>query len=311
MYRTKQHDQGPAAADGQHGGRKPLPPQHTAAEGGDIPVQGVEPDDPLHPDAHLGGVVEDGAAVHKGGAEHLPHMHHVPEKDVGGGQDQPHPQAEEEEGDDGVDKEDEGPFHPGAGKDHDQHQRHKGEQAVHQPEAAFFQGEDIFGDIHLAQQGGVFQNALHGHGGGVPEEVEEQLPEEQKDGEIFDAVAPGIEDAGKDGPHHQAHHQGVEHAPGHAQYAAAVLELEIPADEVLQKIPVAPEILAIEFQRRHGGFTTFQNTQTPARQRECAFYPFRSAARLRRTRATGCPRWGHRRGCRPRRWASKCRCTYR
>ena len=45
--------------------------------------------------------------------------------------------------------------------------------------------------------------------------------------------------------------RGVQNAPQYTQHAAAVFQLEIPPDQVLQKVAVAPEILTVSLKHRH------------------------------------------------------------
>ena len=75
-------------------------------------------------------------------------------------QEQTHPQAEEEEGDERVERFQKGQVEGRTGKDHHQQQGHKAEHAVHHGKAALFQREDILGDIHLFQQGAALSTLL-------------------------------------------------------------------------------------------------------------------------------------------------------
>ena len=176
----------------------------------------------------------------------------VPEEHRCRRQEQTHPQAEEEEGDERVERFQKGQVERRTGKDHHQQQGHKAEHAVHHGKAALFQREDILGDIHLFQQGGSAEHAAHAGGGGLVEEVEEQLTAHQEHREVVDAAAPHIHQAAEHSPVDQAHQQGVQHAPQHTQHAAAVFQLEITADQIPQQIAVAPEAVEHSFQFRHG-----------------------------------------------------------
>ena len=55
------------------------------------------------------------------------------------------------------------------------------------------------------------------------------------------AIPALVEQRAEHSPHDKAGQQRVEHAPGNAQHTAAVLELKIPRDEVLQQVAVFPE----------------------------------------------------------------------
>ena len=245
------------AADRKHVEIQRNAPHQGAAEAGDIPVHGVQLDDLLHVEpadgkGHLGGVIEDGGEVEQRRDEHAPDVHDVPEEHRCRRQEQTHPQAEEEEGDERVERFQKGQVEGRTGKDHHQQQGHKAEHAVHHGKAALFQREDILGDIHLFQQGGGAEHAAHAGGGGLIEEVEEQLTAHQEHREVVDAAAPHIHQAAEHSPVDQAHQQGVQHAPQHTQHAAAVFQLEITADQIPQQIAVAPEAVEHSFQFRHG-----------------------------------------------------------
>ena len=67
---------------------------------------------------------------------------------------QAHPQAEEEEGDERVERFQKGQVERRAGKDHHQQQGHKAEHAVHHGKAALFQREDILGGYTPFSAGG-------------------------------------------------------------------------------------------------------------------------------------------------------------
>ena len=244
------------AADRKHVEVQRDAPHQGAAEAGDIPVHGVQLDDLLHVEpadgkGHLGGVIEDGGEVEQRRDEHAPDVHDVPEEHRCRRQEQAHPQTEEEEGDERVERFQKGQVEGRTGKDHHQQQGHKAEHAVHHGKAALFQREDILGDIHLFQQGGGAEHAAHAGGGGLVEEVEEQLTAHQEHREVVDAAAPHIHQAAEHGPVDQAHQQGVQHAPQHTQHAAAVFQLEITGNQVLQQVTVFPEACEGVFQVLH------------------------------------------------------------
>ena len=86
-----QAQRGTEERDQHHVGGQPLAPHDAGTHGGDVPVDGVQVDDVLHPAFHLARVVEDGAAVDKQCAKDLPDMHDVTHKNVERGQNQPMP----------------------------------------------------------------------------------------------------------------------------------------------------------------------------------------------------------------------------
>lgn len=139
----------------------------------------------------------------------------------------------------------------GPGNQRYKEERHQAEKEVDQRKAAFFQWKNVLGDIDLAQQRAVFQHAFHRHAGGFAEEVEHQLANDQKQREILNAIPALVEQRAEHSPHDKAGQQRVEHAPGNAQHAAAVLELKIPRDEVLQQVAVFPETREGVFQVLH------------------------------------------------------------
>ena len=200
---------------------------------------------------HLGGVVEDGGEIQQRGDEHAPDVHDIPEEHRSRRQEHTDPETEEEQGHQRVQRFKNSQMEGRAGKDHDQQQRHKAEHAVHHGKTAFFQREDILGDIHFFQQRGGAEHAAHAGGGSFVEEVEQQLTAHQKDGKVVDAAAPHIHQAAEHRPVHKAHQQRVQNAPHHAQHAAAVFQLEITGNQVLQQVTVFPEACEGVFQVLH------------------------------------------------------------
>lgn len=133
---------------------------------------------------------------------------------------------------------------------HDE-ERHQAEEEVDQRKAALFQWENVLRDVHFSQQWAVFQHALHGHGRTLAEEVEHQLADDEEQREILNALAALVEQRTEHGPHDQAGQQRVQHAPGYAQHAAAVFQLEITGNQVLQQVTVFPEACEGVFQVLH------------------------------------------------------------
>ena len=249
-------EHGAAAAHREHVEIQRDAPHHGTAEACDVPVHGIQLDDLLHVEpangkGHLGGVVEDGGKIQQCGDEHAPDVHDIPEEHGGRCQKQAHAQTEEEQRHQRVDRLNEGQVEGCTGKDHDQQQRYKAEHAVHHGKAALFQREDILGDIHLFEQGRSAQHTAHAGGGGLVEEVEQQLAAHQEHGKVVDAAAAHVHQTAEHGPVHKAHEQRVQNAPHHAQHAAAVFELEVTADEVPQQIAVAPEAVPHCFEFCH------------------------------------------------------------
>ena len=259
-------DKGAEAADEEHVDVQRDAPHQGAAEARDIPVHRVQLDDLLHVEAadgegHLGGVVEDGGEVEQRRDKDAPDVHDVPEEHRRRREEEAHAEAEEEEGHQRVEGFKHRDVDGAAGEHHDQRQRHEAEDAVDHGEAALFQREDIFRDIDFFQQGGRAEDAAHAGGGGLVEEVEEQLAAHQEDREVVDAAAPHIHQAAEHRPVHQAHEQGVEHTPHHAQHTAAVFELKVTADEVPQQIAVAPQAVehCLEFFHRRSPLFKIKN----------------------------------------------------
>ena len=190
-----------------------------------------------------------------------PDVHDVPEEHRRRRKEEAHAEAEEEEGHQRVEGFKHREMDGAAGEHHDQRQRHEAEDAVDHGEAALFQREDIFRDIDFFQQGGRAEDAAHAGGGGLVEEVEQQLAAHQEDREVVDAAAPHIHQAAEHRPVHQTHEQGVEHAPHHAQHTAAVFELKVTADEVPQQIAVAPQAVehCLEFFTGDHHFSKYSN----------------------------------------------------
>ena len=169
-------------------------------------------------------------------------MHDIAHKDIHRGQDQPNAQAENEQHNNGIHRQQHrAQRNMGPGNQRYKEERHQAEKEVDQRKAAFFQWKNVLGDIDLAQQRAIFQHAFHRHAGGFTEEVEHQLANDQKQREILNAIPALVEQRAEHSPHDKAGQQRVEHAPGNAQHAAAVLELKIPRDEVLQQVAVFPE----------------------------------------------------------------------
>lgn len=130
-------------------------------------------------------------------------------------------------------------------------ERHQAEKEVHEREAAFFQREDVLGNVDLAQQRAVFQHAFHRHRRRFAEEVEHQLADDEEKREILDALPAGVEQCTEHRPHDKAGQQRVQHAPCHAQHTAAVFQLEIAGNQVLQQVAVFPETREGVFQVLH------------------------------------------------------------
>lgn len=235
-----------------HVGGQPLAPHDAGTHGGDVPVDGVQVDDVLHPAFHLARVVEDGAAVDKQCAKDLPDVHDVTHKNVERGQNQPDAQTENKQHHKGINGQQHSPDRDvRPGQQRDDKQCHETEKEVDERKAALFQREDVFGNIDLAQQRAVLQHALHGHGRALAEEVEHQLADDKEQREVLDALTALVEQRTEHGPHDQTGQQRVQHAPRHAQHAAAVFQLEIAGNQVLQQVAVFPETREGVFQVLH------------------------------------------------------------
>ena len=157
---------------------------------------------------------------------------------------------------------------------------------VDERKAALFQRKDVFGNIDLAQQRAVLQHALHGHGRALAEEVEHQLADDKEQRKVLDALTALVEQRTEHGPHDQAGQQRVQHAPRHAQHAAAVFQLEITGNEVLQQVTVFPEACEGVFQFLHGLPSIFLKYSNFWAATGCAPCPWRWSCARSRSRAT-------------------------
>ena len=100
-------------------------------------------------------------------------MHDIAHKDIHRGEDQPNAQAENEQHNNGIHRQQHrAQRNMGPGNQRYKEERHQAEKEVNQRKAAFFQWKNVLGDIDLAQQRAVFQHAFHRHAGGFAKEVD-------------------------------------------------------------------------------------------------------------------------------------------
>ena len=113
------------------------------------------------------------------------------------------------------------------------------EEEEHQRRPDGGQGEHLAGEGDLLDEPGPAHDGrggAHDRGG---EEVPDQEPAEQEDGEVRDRVAEG--DLEDEEEHGQVQSR-VEHGPDEPEHAVLVLDLELLADQAEEQLPVTPQI---------------------------------------------------------------------
>ena len=116
-----------------------------------------------------------------------------------------------------------------ASKEHDKDQSHKGKGKVHKAREHVREGEEVFGDIDLFDEGCVPHDGVHALRCGLRITVEHNLANENIDGKIFDIHTKHIREHNAEDDHHE---QGIEDSPDHAEERVAIPDFDIAQDKL-------------------------------------------------------------------------------
>lgn len=120
-------------------------------------------------------------------------------------------------------------------KRHDTDDGNEREAEVDDGEQDLLGREDDLLDADLLDKGRIIDDGTQRSVGAVLKDGKERLPQYEIDGKrVHVELEP--EDVREDEGHHDHHEQGVENAPGYAQHAAPVLELELLRDEIVEEV---------------------------------------------------------------------------
>ena len=185
-------------------------------------------------DVHRLDVVHDGRQISPEGEDDAVNVEHIAHEHRDGGQNQSHADREQEQTQEGKRQQEMIPVQPSAGEDNYSVQRDQRQQEVDADKQAFGKGKDILRDIDLVDQAEVCHHAAHGEVGGFTEIIEIGQADHQVS-EVADTRCGELEEVGKDQRHDRHGQDGVQQAPGDAQNAAFILDLEIAADQLLHQ----------------------------------------------------------------------------
>lgn len=114
---------------------------------------------------------------------------------------------------------------------HDDGDRDEREGEVDERKEDLLHREHEARDLDLFEQRGSVEEGRERGAGGVGHEGERDVAQDEVEREVLDAVA---EQEREHDAHDNHHEQRVQHRPNDAEHAAAVLELEVLGDELLE-----------------------------------------------------------------------------
>ena len=185
---------------------------------------------------HHGGViidgVEDSGHVHQQLGENTPEILDIPEENEQGGEDQPHPDVEQNQHADGVEQADQLPGEGDVVQDTEYKEHTQGQAEVDEGLHVLGEEEEVLGHVDLGEDAGVAHEGGHTLTGGLVEVGEDQVAAEQIGGVMRGMPAKKLRE---NQPHDQKGQQRGEHAPGHAQHRAFVFLFEVPFYQLLEE----------------------------------------------------------------------------
>lgn len=231
-----EHDDRPGGAEGEDLGRGALVPQEDVAHEGHEAVHGVRLDDADDPkggtlvDEQLE-VPEQGREVGPRGEDDAPQVDDVAEEHGERADDEADADAEDDEETQAHGQPDKVPGGHDAEPQHDERDGDEREGEVHEREQDLLHREHEARDLDLFEQRGGVEERRERGAGRVGHERECDVAQDEVEREVLDAVA---EQEREHDAHDNHHEQRVQHRPNDAQHAAAVFELEVLGDELLQ-----------------------------------------------------------------------------
>jgi len=169
-----------------------------------VQIDRIQQEQALHRVGVLVDGVKDGGQVHQQLGEHAPQVLDVPEEHEQGGENQPHPDVEQQQGADGVKQQEELPGERDAVQDAEQEKDDEGQAEIDEGLDVFGEQEQVLGHVDLGEDARVAHEGLHPLAGGLAEVGEHQVAAEQIGGVVLH-VPP--EELGEYQLHHQQHQQ--------------------------------------------------------------------------------------------------------
>ena len=188
--------------------------------------------------------VEDRGCIHPRQSSNTPEMGDITEIDRQRRQHHSHAATEQKQEDDGHRGQQDCPVKMCPRHKHDNQDRRQAETHCHKTGRYTRYRENKLGNIDFFDQSGVYQHGMHRHTGALSKKTEQRLPADQIQRVILYIRPENMTEYNRHNCHHQ---QGIQETPKIPQYAAAILNLDIPNDQLMNQRLIFYEMLKSTF----------------------------------------------------------------